>query len=310
MRQRVLVVTGPTASGKSGLALELATRLNGEIIGADSMQIYRDLNVGTAKPTAAQQAAVRHHLVDICEIGERFSVAAWKQAAESAIDDILSRGKLPIVCGGTAQYIFALLDNLTFSGPVGDEQTRLALRKRAEQEGGEALLAELAALDAEAAAKLHPNDTLRIVRALELAGGGMTKSRQNSLSHGAKKYDFTVIWLDFEDRAALYSRIDDRVDQMLSGGMIDEAKLLFSSSPSTAAQAIGYKELADYLAGSEPLQSAAARIKQATRNYAKRQLTWFRRLGEDCRITMDNCENPLKTALELAESGRFYTPKA
>ncbi len=284
LENKVIVIAGPTASGKSATAMLVAEAIDGEIISADSMQLYRGLDIGTAKVSPAEQQQIRHHLIDILDPAERFSVAAWQQAALSAIADILARGKRPVVCGGTGQYISSLLEGLTFTPIEVDLELRRELNERADLEGTEALLAEVADFDPAAAAKLHLKDRKRIIRAHEvyhLSGKGPTQLNAESRSQPLP-YDYVSFCL-WPERTILYKRIEERVDAMLAQGLIAEVeKLKLQDLPADAPcrQAIGYKEVFAYLAGEASLEDTAARIKQVTRNYAKRQLTWFRRLPE------------------------------
>ena len=274
----VVVIAGPTASGKTGLSIEIAKRFDGEIVSADSMQIYKSMDIATAKPTKEETAGIRHHLIDFVQANENFSVAGYKQLAYAAIDDILSRGKLPIVCGGTGLYIDTLMNNTVFLDYTKNE-FRAKLEKRKNSEGIESLYEELKRVDPEAAQRLHINDSKRIIRALELYySTGKTISQQNMLSHKEESpYDFLFFVLDAHDRNVLYKRINDRVDIMLHMGLVDEAKAFFRSETSkTAKQAIGYKELKPYLDGVVTLEAAVEKLKMETRRYAKRQLTWFR----------------------------------
>lgn len=274
----VVIISGPTASGKTGLSIEIAKRFNGEIVSADSMQIYKSMDIATAKPTKDETAEIRHHLVDFVEANENFSVAKYKQLALSAIDDILSRGKLPIVCGGTGLYIDTLMNNTVFLD-YEDSGIRERLEKRKESDGIESLYEELKKVDPDTACRLHLNDSKRIIRALEVYYlTGKTISEQNSLSHKEESpYDFLLFVLSAHNREILYKRINDRVDKMLDMGLVEEAGSFFASDISkTAKQAIGYKELKPYLDGEISLETAVEKLKMETRRYAKRQLTWFR----------------------------------
>ena len=274
----VVIISGPTASGKTGLSIEIAKRFNGEIVSADSMQIYKSMDIATAKPTKDETAEIRHHLIDFVEANESFSVAKYKQLALWAIDDILSRGKLPIVCGGTGLYIDTLMNNTVFLD-YEDSGIRERLEKRKESDGIESLYEELKKVDPDTASRLHLNDSKRIIRALEVYYlTGKTISEQNSLSHKEESpYDFLLFVLSAHNREILYKRINDRVDKMLDMGLVEEAGSFFASDISkTAKQAIGYKELKPYLDGEISLETAVEKLKMETRRYAKRQLTWFR----------------------------------
>lgn len=277
----ILAVVGPTASGKSALALELARRLDGEIISCDSMQIYRRMDIGTAKPTASELASVRHHMIDIVEPDAPFSCADYVSLADAAIRDCAERGRLPIVCGGTGLYLDALLRGSELADVGGDEDIRRELWAFADREGAEALWQELLRIDPESAQATHPNNIKRVIRAIEIFRiGGVPKSELDRRSReGGTRFDATVIGLRRSDRESLYRRIDERVDSMISEGLVEETRALMADGVfeknKTAAQAIGYKELIGYIEGRESLEAAVERLKCATRRYAKRQMTWF-----------------------------------
>ena len=274
------VVAGPTASGKTGLAVELALRLGGEVVSADSMQIYRRMAIATAKPTPAEMKGVPHHLIDFLEPGENFSVAQYVQRARQVIQEIHRRGKLPSVAGGTGLYIQSLVDNVSFSPQPEDPALREALRQKAQREGGQSLLRELAEFDPQSAARLHPNNLGRVIRAIEvyrLTGRTMTQQLEASRQEPSP-YRLGMLGLTFSRRELLYDRINRRVDCMMEEGLLEEARQMRGEKlSSTAAQAIGYKELEGYFDGRESLEEALERMKRETRRYAKRQLTWFRR---------------------------------
>ncbi len=275
----VVVVLGPTASGKTSLGIEIAEKFGGEIVSADSMQIYENMDIATAKPTADEQARVPHHLIGFVPMGEAFSVAKYKEKATEAIEDILSRGKLPVVVGGTGFYIDTLVKNTEFFD-YEDSGIRTKLEERLENKGIDALFAELGKIDPGTAERLHINDTKRILRALEVYYlTGKTISEQDEMSHlNESRYRWCLIGLTAEDRQYLYDRINLRVDKMIDEGLIEETKSFFAGEvSSTAAQAIGYKELRPYLDGLVSLDEATEKLKMETRRYAKRQLTWFRR---------------------------------
>ena len=275
----VAVVVGPTASGKTSLGIEIAKRLDGEIVSADSMQIYKNMDIATAKPTAEELSQVKHHLISFLDPGEDFSVAKYKIIATQAIDDILLKGKLPVVVGGTGLYIDTLVKNTEFLD-YEKNSIREELEKRVENEGIEALYNELMKIDSTAAKRLHINDNKRIIRALEVYySTGETITHQCEVSHlNESKYRFCIIGLNAQNRQYLYDRINLRVDLMLKDGLIEEAIRFFALNlGSTAKQAIGYKELKPYLDGLVPLEDAVEKLKMETRRYAKRQLTWFRR---------------------------------
>lgn len=280
----LVVVAGPTASGKTSLAVELAKRLNGEIISADSMQIYRELQIGTARPTTEEMGGIPHHLMGFLPMTETYSVAQYVEDADRLIREVHHRGKLPIVAGGTGLYISSLADGLTFSEAPRDEALHAQLEQRAKQEGGAALLRELAEFDPESAARLHPNNVGRIIRAIEIyRTGGITMTEQLRRSReNPSPWRLCMLGLTFRDRAVLYDRINRRVDQMMTDGLETETRrVLAQPGGRTALQAIGYKELAPYISGACTKEDALENLRRATRRYAKRQLTWFRR---DARI--------------------------
>ena len=281
MENRLICICGPTASGKTALSVALAKQLHTEIISADSMQIYRGMNIGTAKPTAEERQGVPHHLLDICAPGEAFSVARYVELADAAAQDVLSRGMIPIVAGGTGLYMDALIECSTFSGDETDLSVREKYQRMAAEQGNEAVHACLAKVDPEGAERLHPNNLKRVIRALEVyEQTGMTIDAFNRLhKRPAPKYAALKIGICPAERQTLYDRIDRRVDQMLADGLLEETKRLLDSGAlaGTAAQAIGYKELLGYLQGDAPLADCVALLKQRSRNYAKRQLTWLKR---------------------------------
>ena len=274
------VVAGPTASGKTAAGVALAKALNGEVVSADSMQIFQHLSVGTAKPTAQEMQGVAHHLIDFLSPAESFSVADYVQLARKQIEQIVQRGKLPILVGGTGLYISSLVDHIQFSQEDGDRQLREQYRQYAAEHGPQALWERLQQVDPTAAAKIHPNNVGRVARALEVyATTGRPISEHQALSRQQPSpYRLCMMAISFRDRQHLYDRINLRVEQMVSQGLIEEARWLQQNGiDAHSLQAIGYKELDKYLAGEEPLESAVERIQQETRRYAKRQLTWFRR---------------------------------
>ena len=281
-RPKIAVITGPTATGKTRLSVELARELNGEVVSADSMQIYRGMDIGTAKVTQREMQGVRHHMLDVASPFEAYSVSRYVEQASACIDDILARGKLPIVAGGTNLYIDSLIAGLDFADNEQDNALREALGRQYDTSGGEAMLERLRGFDPERAEKLHPADKRRIVRAIEvyeLTGKTITEhDRETKLRE--KRYDAAKIALCFEDRQELYDRINARVDEMVSMGLYDEVKRLLDAGLSpecTAMQAIGYKEPAAYFAGQMSMDKATELIKLSSRRYAKRQLTWLRR---------------------------------
>lgn len=282
MAEKILVVTGPTATGKTALSVELAKKLGGEIVSADSMQIYRGMDIGTAKVTKAEMQNIPHHMIDIADPSEDYSVSRYVEEADAAVRGILSRGRLPIVAGGTNLYIDSLIAGLDFAEKAEDAALRESLNKQYDDIGGEAMLEHLRSFDPERAAKLHPADKRRIVRAVEiyiLTGETITRHDEETKKR-PKRYDAVKIALTFADRAVLYDRINARVDKMVSDGLFDEVKGLLDSglSPAcTSMQAIGYKEPAAYFRGEMSKDEAIELIKLSSRRYAKRQLTWLRR---------------------------------
>ncbi len=285
MKPNILVICGPTASGKTALAVALAQRLNGEVVSADSMQVYRGMDIGTAKPTAEEMGGVPHHMLDVADPWENYSVARYVQEAIPVVDDILERGKLPIIAGGTGLYIDNLVAGRQFAPFPAHSGLREALQRRAREEGLPALLHELRQVDPEAAERLHPNDEKRIIRALEVyqaTGKTITQHDRESRAIPARYTPLTIA-LNFRERPWLWERIDRRVDQMMAQGLEGEVRgLLAQGIPPTctAMQAIGYKELAAAILAGRPVQEGAEEVKLRSRQYAKRQLTWFRRNKE------------------------------
>ena len=279
--KNVLAVVGATASGKTSLSIALAKELGGEIISCDSMQIYRGMDIGTAKPSKEEKEGIPHPLIDIVEPSESFSVADYAPLAAKAIEDISARGKLPIFCGGTGLYLDAVLTANEYSEAASDPSLREELTREAEEKGAQALRERLKAEDSESAEAIHPNNVKRVVRALEIKLlTGVPKSEWDKRSRLAPSpYNAVVLGLSYPDRAVLYGRIDKRVDMMLEAGLVDEVRSLIDSGRlprgSTAAQAIGYKEILAYLDGEVSLGEAVETLKTATRRYAKRQITWF-----------------------------------
>ncbi len=288
MGRKVYVIAGPTASGKTALSIALAEGVGGEIVSADSMQLYRGMDIGTAKATAEERAAVPHHMLDVADPGESWSVAKYVEAAAACCEDILSRSRIPVITGGTGLYIDSLLSGRSFAESEAPE-LRKSLYEEYDRCGGDAMLERLQNIDPERAGKLAPTDRRRIVRALEVhALTGMTITEHDALTRAMPpRYEAVKIVLGFADRAVLYERIDRRVDGMIKAGLFDEVRALLSRGidpDCTAMQAIGYKESALYLKGDLSREEAAAQIKQASRRYAKRQMTWFRRWNDAVNI--------------------------
>lgn len=276
----VLAVAGPTASGKTSLGVALAKEYDGEVISADSMQIYKGMDIASAKPTAEEMQGIPHHLIDFLDRGVSFSAADYVKLAKEKIGDILSRGKLPIIVGGTGLYINSLLDNVKFSEGGSDEAYRAELYGFAEEKGNEALHSRLAEIDPDAAESIHPNNLVRVIRALEVyhvTGRKFSELKAESRLEESP-YDSLIIGLDYADRQVLYNRINLRVDEMVKAGLVEEARALWQESGmKTAANAIGFKELIPYFENTMTLDECIGKIKQETRRYAKRQLTWFRK---------------------------------
>ncbi|MBQ9658131.1 MAG: tRNA (adenosine(37)-N6)-dimethylallyltransferase MiaA [Clostridia bacterium] len=278
-KPKVIVICGPTASGKTALSIELAKKINGEIVSADSMQIYKDMDIGTAKPTSEEMQGIKHYLLDFVSPNERYSVADFKKEAKKAINEIINKGKTPIVVGGTGLYVDSLIYEIEYKEIEFDEQYRAKLEKIAEQEGLEKLYKKAIEIDSLAMEKISPNDKKRIMRVLEIYHAtGKNKTEQEKESRREPDFDYKVFAIDM-DRQVLYNRINLRVDIMLENGLIEEVKILkekYNKFP-TAMQGLGYKEVVEYLENKITYQEMVEKIKQETRRYAKRQLTWFRK---------------------------------
>ena len=278
---KVIVIVGPTASGKTALSIELAKKINGEIVSCDSMQIYKKMNIGTAKPTSEEMQNIKHYMIDIIEPNERFSVAEYKKRAEKAIEEILSKGKMPIVIGGTGLYADSLIYGIDYPEIEFDEKYRKELEKQASTTEGIKYLYNIAKkIDLKATEKISPNDKKRIIRILEVykaTGKTKTELEAESRKNGVK-YDYKVFAINIE-REELYNRINKRVDIMIENGLIEEVKSIireYENFP-TSMQGLGYKEVVEYLEGKFTKEEMIETIKQETRRYAKRQLTWFRK---------------------------------
>ena len=281
-RAKVIVIGGPTASGKTDLAVHLAQNLNGEIVSADSMQIYRFMDIGTAKPTLEEQRGIPHHMIDIIDPDEAFSVAEYKKMAEEKIKDIISRGKIPIVAGGTGLYLNALIYNIQFSKTQSDWEFRERMHELAKEKGAEYLHEKLRQADPVSASLIHPNNIVRVIRALEVFETTKRPISEHQIESRVNppEYDYKVFGL-YVDREVLYKRIDARVDKMMEMGLIKEVEGLLEkgyTKNSLALQAIGYKELIAAMENKYSFDEAVGRIKLGTRHYAKRQLTWFKKI--------------------------------
>ena len=282
MKPDILVICGPTASGKTALAVALAQRFGGEVVSADSMQVYRRMDIGTAKPTPEEMGGVPHHMLDVADPEENYSVARYVQEAVPIVDDILARGKLPIIAGGTGLYIDNLAAGREFAPFEPDSGLRETLQQRVKDEGLPALRAQLEQVDPDAAARIHPNDEKRTVRALEVfLSTGKTITRHDRESREApNRYTPLTIALNFRERSDLWERIDRRVDEMMARGLEGEVRRLLADGvprSCTSMQAIGYKELAAAILEGRSISEGAEEVKLRSRQYAKRQLTWFRR---------------------------------
>ena len=310
-KTKVVAVVGPTASGKTALAVNLAKIFVGEIVSGDSMQIYKHMTIGTAKPTEEEMQGVAHHLIDFLEPVEQFSLADYIKTAMKAIEDISSRKKLPIVAGGTGLYIDSLLHGITLSPIETDDQLRQELYAEAEKHGNEHMHKLLEAIDPQLATSLHPNNLGRVIRALEvfrLTGVPMSEHQRRS-KPPEPPYSSVYIALSYRNRELLYERINHRVDLMVAGGLLDELNNLLKMGYSkTSFQAIGYKELLGYISGESSLSESIENIKMQTRRYAKRQLTWFCR-NKDARFIfvddyssleelVSSCKQIIETFLE------------
>lgn len=282
MPPKLIVICGPTATGKTKLGVALAKALGGEVVSADSMQVYRDMAIGTARPTPEEMEGVPHHMLAVADPRENYSVARYVEEATARVEDILARGKVPLIVGGTGLYIDALCRGRAFSPFRGTKGVRQALQLRAAREGLAPLYEELRRADPAAAEKIHPNDEKRIIRALEvfLETGKPISQHDRESQAIPPRYDRATIALTYRDRAHLYARIDARVDQMMARGLLAEVEALLRAGvpyDATAMQAIGYKELVPAALGKRPVAQAVEEVKLRSRQYAKRQLTWFRR---------------------------------
>ena len=304
---RVIGIVGPTAVGKTSLAVRLAKKYNGEVISCDSMQVYRGMDIGTAKVTKEEADGIPHHLIDIISPEEPFSCADYAILARRAIEDIASRGKTPILCGGTGLYLDSVLEISSFGETVADEAYRRSLEKLAEEKGAEALHSILREIDPESADAIHYNNVKRVIRALEIYKcTGKPKSVIDKENKSAPSpYEATVFFLTCRDKELLYSRIEKRVDIMLDTGLMEEAEALYSAGvfekSKTASGAIGYKELLPYLKGEAELDRCVAQLKLSTRHYAKRQLTWFKRKKSYITLYVDECDPFAEAVAHIGE---------
>ena len=304
-RKKILVICGPTASGKTGLSLVLAQKFGGEIISADSMQVYKNLDIGTAKATKEEQSAAPHHLVDFLNPDQPYNVEIFTRLAKEKIDEICSRGKLPMLVGGTGLYIESLVNGITFTEQNSDKSVKLQLEKQLEENGKEWLHQQLEQIDPDYAATVHPNNAVRVMRALEIYyTTGVTMSQQIALSRPKEKpYDVLFLATGFEDRAKLYENIDKRVDIMVDLGVLQEAEYVYKNKDSfvNSAAAIGYKEFFPYFEGEQSIEECVETLKKSSRHYAKRQLTWFNRMKDINWLLVDGEEDYKEKAISLTE---------
>ena len=277
---KLIAVVGPTASGKTSLGVKIAERFGGEVISADSMQIYKGMDIATAKPAKEEMRGIKHHLIDFLPADKEYSVASYILDAKRAVSEVVSEKQLPVIGGGTGLYVDSFLNNITFLDGANESRVRDELKKRLSLEGAEALYKELQKIDPDAAKKIHPNNTVKVIRALEVYySNGKTITQQVKESKSVPSpYEPLYIGITRKDRNKLYDSINKRVDCMLENGLLDEAREYYSKEHSkTAVNAIGYKELKPYLDGEKELSECVEELKKATRHYAKRQLTWFGR---------------------------------
>ncbi len=301
-KDRVIVICGPTASGKTSLSIELAKKINGEIISCDSMQIYKEMDIGTAKPTEEEKQGIKHYLLDFVSPEDRYSVADFKKDAKKAIKEIIEKGKVPIVVGGTGLYVDSLIYEVEYPDIEFDEKYREQLEQRVQKEGLEVLYKEAKKIDEKAMEKISPNDKKRILRILEIYHAtGKTKTEQEIESRKKDvEYDYMVYALNW-DRQTLYDRINLRVDKMIENGLIREVQEILKKHKNfpTAMQGLGYKEVVEYLNGDISKEEMIEKIKQETRRYAKRQMTWFRKNKQTIWIDgQDDIQNNIKIILE------------
>ncbi len=307
MKEKVIVICGPTASGKTALSIELAKKINGEIISADSMQIYKEMNIGTAKPTIEEMEGIKHYLLDFVSPDQRYSVAEYQKDAKKAIKEILKKGKVPIIVGGTGLYVDSLIYEIQYPNIEFDEKYREQLEEIAEKQGLEVLYKKALEIDEKAMQKISPNDKKRIMRVLEIYHAtGKTKTEQEIESRMQPiEYDYKVFAINW-DRQVLYERINKRVDIMVEQGLIEEVKTILQKYKTfpTAMQGLGYKEVVDYIEGKYTKEEMIDKIKMETRRYAKRQLTWFRKNKQTTWLEGTNeLQNNINIILEGANIG-------
>ena len=294
MKNQVIVICGPTASGKTRLGIELAKKIDGEIVSCDSMQIYKDMTIGTAKPTEEERSEAVHHLVDFVLPSERYSVAEYKKDAENTIEQIIEKNKKPIIVGGTGLYLNSLVYGIDYPNIVTDLNYRQELEEKVNKEGLESLYKEATKIDSKAIEKISPNDKKRILRILEIyhsTGKTKTEIEADSRKNGPK-FDYKIFVLNM-DREKLYDRINRRVDLMIENGLIEEVKTLLEKYKEfpTAMQGLGYKEVVEYLENKTTKDEMIDKIKQETRRYAKRQITWFKSYKDAIWLDASNNDN-------------------
>ena len=304
-RKKIIVICGPTASGKTGLSLVLAEKFGGEIISADSMQVYKNLDIGTAKATDEEQQAAPHHLVDFLDPSDPYNVEIFTRLAKEKIEEISQRGNIPFIVGGTGLYMESLVNGITFTEQKSDKSVRNRLEQQLAENGNEWLHQQLVEIDPEYAATVHPNNAVRVMRALEIYyTTGVTMTQQIAASRPKEKpYDVLFLATGFLDRAKLYENIDKRVDIMVQLGVLNEAEYVYNNKDTfvNSAAAIGYKEFFPYFEGIQTLEECIENLKKSSRHYAKRQLTWFNRMEDINWLYVDGEENYKEKAIMLAE---------
>ncbi len=298
MKRKAIVVVGPTASGKTTLGVNICKQFNGEVISADSMQIYKGLQISTAKPDDAEMDGVKHHLIDFVDTTEKYSVTSYCKDATRAFDEIVAKGKLPVIVGGTGLYIDSFITNTSFLEDASSDEVRNELLEELKNNGAEYMHHRLSEIDPDAAEKIHPNNTVRVIRALEVyKTTGKTITQQAAESHRTESdIEPLFIGVSYNDREKLYDRINLRVDLMLQNGLLEEARSFFAGNPSkTSFNSIGCKELKPYLDNEKTLDECVEQLKRSTRRYAKRQLTWFKRNPEINWVYPDLCDGDVLT---------------
>lgn len=294
MKKKIIVIVGPTASGKTALGVHIAEKFNGEVVSADSMQIYKGMDIATAKPTDSEMRGIPHHLIGFVDPAVKYSVSSFCKDAAGAVNDIISRNKIPVMVGGTGLYIDSFITSTEFLEDASSEDIREQLKTELDERGIDDMYTELAAIDPECVTAIHKNNTVRVLRALEVyRATGKTITEQKKLSHlNESEYEPLFIGIGFKNREVLYERINNRVDLMLEKGLLDEAKQFFTEFHScTAVNAIGYKELKPFIDGVASLFDCVETLKRETRKYAKRQLTWFRRNSDINWLYLDEYKN-------------------